>query len=983
MLQSSDGDMTLGRRYALCVGIGIYTDLLNRNLRYAVADATTVAERLADPQRGNFAVTVLTEPFQTTKDALNDAVEDLLSAPDRQAEDLTVLYFSCHGDVNKEDNTFCLLPSNATLQADGMYEQRTVIDISDLARWFSGARTHNIVVLLDVCHSGGAGVALQHFKLNLDAGPNFFIIGAARQDQVTTESSPLRHGMFTHCLLRAFDQPPTKDGWLTISQIQDFVGDEIQWFAKDHPIQIQVSSVFVNPHLPLLRNPGYPELSPLPPLWNVPRQRNMFFTGRDDVLSQLESMLQSEQRTALTQPYAINGLGGIGKTQLALEYAYRHRQDYHAVLWGRADTREALISSFVSIASLLGLSQRDEEDQMVIVEAVKSWLADRPKWLLILDNADELPLVKEFIPPAFRGHLLLTTRAQEMGKLAHKLEVEVMRPEMGALLLLRRSGRLAPDAPLEKAPFEDILEAQELAQELGGLPLALDQAGAYIETTQRRLTDYRDRYRTRRAEILNKRGGLVDDHPEAVATTWSLSFKKVEQRSPAAADILRLCAFLAPDAIPEEIFTKGANELGPLLAPLIDAYQLDQAIAALRAYSLIARDPHTRMLTVHRLVQAVMQDAMPEQERNQWTQRAVATLNAIFPDVRNEAWGECERLISHVLLCANVTTDQADNQELAALLRKAAYYLYRRAQYELAEPLYQRALTISEQALGASHPKTADTLRALARLYHVQGQYDRAEPLYQRALAIYEQVLGAAHPKTALIVHDLTRLYQDQGQYDQVERFYQRALAIYEQVLGSEHPITDDTLHNLARLYQDQGQYEQAEQFYQRALAIREQTPGASHPDTAGTLHALAWLYQIQGHYKEAEPLYLRALALREQTLGSEHPQTADTLHDLARLYQDQGRFEQAEPLLKRPLAIHEQAFGPNSPDTVRTLSNVAYLYESQGKYEQAEPFLKRALAICERVLGPDHPDTIVTRKNYRVLLEKMKKSLRHIESFG
>lgn len=231
-------DMTLGRRYALCVGIKIYTNLLNCDLRYAAADATTIAERLGDSQRGNFATRVLTEPGETTKAALDEAVEQLLSAPDRQPDDLTLLYFSCHGDVDLTDNTFCLLPSNATRQADATFEPTTVITIADLARWFSQAKTRNIVLLLDVCHSGGAGVALQHFKLNLDAGPNYFIIGAARQDQITSQISVLQHGMFTHCLLRAFEQPPTRDGWLTISQIQNFVSSDISWFAKDQPIQI-------------------------------------------------------------------------------------------------------------------------------------------------------------------------------------------------------------------------------------------------------------------------------------------------------------------------------------------------------------------------------------------------------------------------------------------------------------------------------------------------------------------------------------------------------------------------------------------------------------------------------------------------------------------------------------------------------------------------------------------------------------------------
>ena len=196
MLQPFDSERTR-RGYALCIGIGTYTHLVNRNLRYAVDDATTIAERLADPQRGNFAVTVLTEPAQTTKAALEQAVEQLLSAPDRQAEDLTLLYFSCHGDINQTDHTFCLVPSNASLQNEGLLDPTALMSIYDFARWFENATAQNIVVLLDVCHSGGAGAALQHFKLDLDAGPNFFFIGAARQDQVTMQSSKLEHGLFT------------------------------------------------------------------------------------------------------------------------------------------------------------------------------------------------------------------------------------------------------------------------------------------------------------------------------------------------------------------------------------------------------------------------------------------------------------------------------------------------------------------------------------------------------------------------------------------------------------------------------------------------------------------------------------------------------------------------------------------------------------------------------------------------------------------
>ena len=963
MLQSSDDDRTLNRRYALCVGIGTYTNLLNRNLRYTVSDAATVAERLADPRRGNFAVRVLTEPVQTTRAALEEAVEELLSAPDRQAEDLTLLYFSCHGDVNIVDNTFCLLPSNATQQAEGMFEQTTLISIYDFAKWFESAKTRNIVVLLDVCHSGGAGAALQHFKLDLAAGPNFFFIGAARQDQITRQSSVLQHGLFTHCLLRAFEQPPTEEGWLTISQIHTFVSNEIAWFAKDQPTQIQSWSVSINQNLPLLQNPGYPELCPLPPLWNVPLSRNLFFTGQDEVLSQLARLLQSKQKTALTQPYAMSGLGGIGKTQLALEYAYRHRQDYHAILWGRADTREALISTFVTIASLLDLPEKDDKDQMVIVEAVKTWLAGRSKWLFILDNADELAIVKEFIPPAFQGHLLLTTRAQVMGELARKLEVKVMQPEAGALLLLRRAGLLAPDAPFEQTSPANVTVAKELSKEMGGLPLALDQAGAYIEAASCSLQDYQRLYQIRRAELLKERGGVVPDHSESVAATWSLAFQKVEQNNPAASDLLRLCAFLYPDAIPEEIITKGNEHLGLQLQMMAsDPLTLNKAITALRAYSLVSRDPDAHTLTVHRLVQAVVSDALPAEAQRQRRQQAVLAVNASFPQAEYDNWPQCERLLPHALLVTQyVETDQIIGEEAGRLLHETASYLRSRARYPEAEPLFQRALHIREQQLGPEYLDVTASLNNLALLYYNQGKYAEAEPLFQRALHVREQQLGPEHLQVAYPLNNLANLFYEQGKYAEAESFYLRMLCIFEQQLGPEHPDVAASLNNLALFYRDQGKYAEAEPLFQRALHIREQQLGPEHPQLASSLNGLATLYTKQSKYAEAEPLFQRALHIREQQLGPEHPQVAYPLFGLATLYTEQGKYAEAEPLFQRVLHIREQQLGPEHPDTAEAIYGLARFWETQGENEAASIWYARALSIREQMLGAQHPRTVET----------------------
>ena len=1005
MPQLPEDDATIGRRYALCVGIGTYTTLTNRNLRYAVEDAKAVAERLQDPQRGSFEVTLLTEATETTEDQLRKDLNRMVNAYDRKPEDLVVIYFSCHGGVYRDENNFYLQPSDTRMDPDGEPDKNTVIDIYDLAKRLSGARVKNIIFLLDVCHSGGAGAIFQHLRFDLRPDTNLFIIGAARQDQVAMQSSQLQHGIFTHCLLRAFEQPPTKDGWLTVSQIQSFVSDEIHWFAKDHPIQIQGWSVTINPNLPLLRNPAYPELCPLPPLWNVPLQRNSFFTGQEDLLVRLATILHSDQKTALTQPQAIAGLGGIGKTQLALEYAYRHRQDYHAVLWSRADTREALISTFVTIAHLLDLPQKDEQDQMITVEAVKAWLAGRSKWLLILDNADELAMVKEFIPLAFQGHLLLTTRAQVMGGLARKIEVEAMRPETGALLLLRRAGLLAPDTPLEQTSPADVIVAKELSKEMGGLPLALDQAGAYIEEVPCSPQDYQQLYQTRRTELLKGRGGVAPDYPESVATTWSLAFQKVERGNPAASDLLRLCAFLHPDAIPEEMIAKGAQHLGPQLqATASDPLALNKAITALRAYSLLNRDATNKTLSIHRLVQAVLREDMNEKTARQWMKRVVEAVSEVFPEVQPETWTHCERLLPHALVCiAFIKQENMTFPKTAAFLQRVGWYLEVRARYAEAEPLlqralvmrnqeeppklldivqclrylgeiyyylgrypqseqhYQEALTLCKQAFGTEHPATAQSLNDLGAFYYTQGKYDQAEPLLTQALTLREHILGPEHVEVSETLNNLAMLYNAQGKYDQAEPLLRRAVEIRERTLGPDHPEVTRFLNNLAFLYNDQGKYDQAEPLLRRALDTYERTLGPDHPDVARALIGLAQLYTDQRKYDQAEPLLRRALTIREQKLGAEHPEVAESLNDLAVLYNKQEKYKQAEPLLTQALVMRRQAFGPEHPGIAECLSNLAVSYHGKKEYPQAEDLFKQALTMREQTLGPNAPQLAYT----------------------
>ncbi len=610
--------------------------------------------------------------------------------------------------------------------------------------------------------------------------------------------------------------------------------------------------------------PDFPAV--LPDTWNLPYPRNPYFTGREDALKRLHDTLASNKTAALTQPQAISGLGGIGKTQTAVEYAYRYQSDYKAVLWAKADTRETLVPDFVTLAGLLNLPEKDAQDQNLAVAAVRRWLQTHRDWLLILDNADDLAMAREFIPPVVKGHILLTTRAEVMGRLAQRIDIEKMEPEEGALFLLRRAGIIAQDDPIDKASAPDRAKAKEISQILDGLPLALDQAGGYIDETACGFAGYLNLYRTRRTQLLKRRGGLVADHPEPVATTWSLSFEKVEKVNPAAADLLRLCAFLYPDAIPEEIITEGSEHLGLTLQPVVaDPFELNAAIEELRKFSLLRRDPDAKTLTIHRLVQEVLKDGMDKDTQRQWAERTVHAVNLAFPSPPEfKMWFQCQRCLPHAQVCRSLIDQWGmEFAEAARLLNAAGYYLSDRAQYAEAESLYQRAIVICEKVLGSEDTNVATCLNNLALLYSEQGKYAEAEPLFQRAIAIGEKALGPDHPDLATRLSNLANLYWRQGKYAEAEPLLQRAIAIGEKALGPEHPDLATMLNNLALLYKQQGKYAEAEPLYQRAIAIDEKALGPNHPRLATDLENYAALLRKTNREAEAAQMKARAKAIR------------------------------------------------------------------------------------------------------------------------
>lgn len=703
-------------------------------------------------------------------------------------------------------------------------------------------------------------------------------------------------------------------------------------------------------------------ISPTSPLhasqWNVPYRRNPFFTGRDDILTSLYTMLNDNKPAALTQTQAISGLGGIGKTQIAIEYAYRYRDNYQAVLWINA-SRDTLIVDFGMLATLLELPERHEQDQSIVVRAVKRWLDVHKNWLLILDNVDDLEMLIDFLPTqGGTGSFLLTTRLQALGPIAQSIEVEKMGLEDGVMFLLRRTKMLIADAPFTQSKQEHWTQAVEIVTLLDGLPLALDQAGAYIEETKCGFSAYVSLYSTHRKELLLRRGRLPVNHPEPIATTWYLSFQQIEQENPLAADLLRLLAFLGPDVIPEEIITGGFSEFGTGLDTIAsDFLAVNAIIELLLRYSLLRRTPEVKFLSIHRLVQAVLKDGMEKDQQLLWAERAIRAINKAFPDVELKTWAQCQRCLPHAQIAAEYMNEyELAFPEAARLLNQAANYLRTHAQYAQAETLLQQALNIREQVLEPTHPDIAASLNSLALLYYAEGKYMLAEDFYLQALHIRQQILEPEHPDIAQSLSNLAELYTAQGKYIPAEQYYLQALVSQEKALGLRRREVAKTLNNLALLYRSKGEYTRAEQFYLQALNIQKLVFGTVHPDVAQTLHNIARLHRAQGEYAKAEPLYQQALAIREDVFGPNHPLVAQSLYGIAKLYNSQGKYSQAEELGQQALSIQEQCLGIYHPDIADTLAILAKIYQIQENYSEAEELYRRALILRESAIGSEHP---------------------------
>jgi tetratricopeptide (TPR) repeat protein len=564
------------------------------------------------------------------------------------------------------------------------------------------------------------------------------------------------------------------------------------------------------------------------------------FAGRDEDLADLHTALLG----AKGAPVALHGLGGIGKTRLAIEYAWSREAVYSALLFVSASDGAALNAGLAGLTAFenLDLPEKEARDDATKITAVLRWLEQNPTWLMILDNVDDRAAVAEvtkLMPRLKGGHVIITARASNFPAGVRKLEVSTLDENAAAQFLLDRT-----EADRSKTE-DDAALAGRLAEELGGLALGLEQAGAYIATRGIGFARYLELWRESRAKVVGwfDKTLMSYDHDVGLAATWAAS---VEKLTPESRRLLDRLAFLAPDPVPDSLLNVGV----PGEASDTDAYE---ARAGLYAYSLITRvrgeDGGSPGFIVHRLVQDFARRATGEERRAQALREALDWVNAAFAgephDVRS--WLVLDPLAPHALAVGHHADAAGIAEPTELLLNQVALLLFAKADYAQAEPLMRRALAIVEKSLGPNHPNVVSALNSLAVLLQDTNRLAEAEPLLRRALMIDEASLGPNDPNVAIRLNNLAGLLQATNRLDEAEPLMRRALAIDEKSYGPDHPKLAIRLNNLATLLQDTDRLAEAEPLMRRALAILEGSLGPDHPSTVGVGNNLAELEAALG----------------------------------------------------------------------------------------------------------------------------------------
>ncbi|SCO92473.1 uncharacterized protein FRV6_16601 [Fusarium oxysporum] len=633
--------------------------------------------------------------------------------------------------------------------------------------------------------------------------------------------------------------------------------------------------------------------------FTVPLRRNKGFVGRQHILDELLKKLSPGMDEGDRQRIVIEGPDGVGKTQVALEVAYRVHDTNPdcSVFWIPAIDAVSFENAYRVVGRQLEIPGMNDE-KADIKALVKTALSQENSgtWLLVIDNADDVqllfsnPALCEHLPLSRNGSILFTTRNHEITERLNirKMDVitieEMNRAESIALL----------QNDLKKAQTCDAKSTTALLDFLAGLPLAITQASSYMAKTGITTTKYLSHCQSSDKTVIKLLGRNVEDRnryqaiENPVATTWLISFEHISRDIPLAADYLKFMCFLAEKDIPLSLLPPADNE--------IDA---DEAMGTLEAYAFITQRDGSRSFDIHRLVRLAVRNWL--MEKGEWAaciRTVIQRLAEAFSFPEHENRGVWMQYLPHAQTALESRKFPTDERGYTML-----------GKYLDVKQIYRKALDLTKEALGPEHPDTLTSMNNLANVLDHQDNYKEAEEVYRQTLDLAKEVLGREHPNTLANMYNLAEVLGDQGKYEEAEQMHRQTLDLASEVLGPQHPNTLTTMNNLAVMLRNQGKYEEAEQMHRQTLDLANEVLGPQHPNTLTSTNNLAIALSKQGSYEEAERMHRQTLDLRKKTLGPEHPSTLISINSLEEVLRSQNKCEEAEKIHQQTLELRGKSF--------------------------------------------------------------------------
>ena len=697
----------------------------------------------------------------------------------------------------------------------------------------------------------------------------------------------------------------------------------------------------------------------------VPYERNPHFTGRDELLTQLSEKLYETKPKKFNHRIAIYGIGGVGKTQVVIEYVYRYKSQYDGIYWISASDQAALLSGFQEIGSRTGCVPTVIDRKLTeVAKAVLFWLRKQERWLLVIDNLDDISVADGYLPEIHEGgHTLITTRNPDSMKIpAQGVEIPVLGEEAAIELLRVRSN----NNDTEYSSSER-LQAAELVKELGFLALAIEQASAFIRSSIYSIPEFLQIYYKSRKRFLRRKPEGNYPYPNSVAATFLLSVDKVKEMENGANAIklLHMLSFLNPDGILIYFLKSGCQGLSDELREIVeDELVFRDTLELLQQFSLV-RLSQKDNIVIHRLIQAVMKDELLETELYAYSSEVIHLCDKIFPKtVTNETMDLCRRFQNQVLEPVIEAAGVIRSLSASEFLTRISMFLKEDGKYGDSERLDKLSLDIDKTLLGDEHPDTLMSMNNLALTYWHQGKLREAADLEEKVLEERRRIQGEEHPDTLRNMNNLAMTYRDQGKLQEAADMQEKVLEAGRRIQGEEHPDTLRNMNNLAMTYRDQGKLQEAADLQEKVLEAGRRIQGEEYPDTLRNMNNLALTYRDQGKFQEAADMQEKVLEAGWRIQGEEHPDILRNMNNLAMTYRDQGKLQEAADLHEKVLEAGRRIHGEEHRVILTNMNNLALTYRDQGKLQEAADMQEKVLEAGRRILGEEHPDILTNMNN-------------------